>query len=156
MGLRAEADDQRGVRHHEVGGERARGDDVSELLRELGIPGHAIHQVVAVAEGGGDALQPHECSVRVRRQRERRGHHREDMSEDLPEPGGRIHEPVQELVRRFGLPEPEAREQLLGGGAIDARPRRGRAGERLEEGPVEQPLVGAPDEIHHVLPLRSI
>ena len=62
-------------------------------------------------------------------------------AEDLAEPGRRVDQSREHLVGAHGLREAEPLEQLLGGGAVDARPRLRRTGERLEQRPVEQPLV---------------
>ncbi len=100
-----------------------------------------------------DPLQSDEGRIRVGGERERRRHHGEHVRQDLADPRGGSHEPLERLERARGLCEPEPGEELLGGLAVVSGRRVDRAGERLEERPVEESLVDPSDELRRAVVL---
>ena len=126
--------------HEQVGGERARRHRVGEPARGPRIGREGVRGPAAVADGLGHALEPHQRRVGIGRQRERRRHDREDVRHDLAQARRRVHHAGQHVVGARGRGEPQPAEQLLGRRAV-ARRQRPRPGERLEQRPVEQPLV---------------
>ena len=153
-----EREDPVRVGHQQVGGERARGGEVREPPSRLRIGGERVGGRGPVPHRLRDPFQPDEGRIRVGGERERRRHHGEHVREDLADPRGGIHQPVQRLVRARRLREPEPGEQLLGRLAIVTRRRLDRTGERLEERPVEEPLVDPSDQLRRsvVLGLQGV
>ena len=121
---------------------------MGQSLRHAGVGDEGVREPALAGgrQGLGNPLQPNERCIRIRGQRESRRHDREHVGQDLSQPCGGIHQPVEHGVGGARLAESQPRQQLLGGRTIDAGPGDRRPGEGLEQGPVEQSLVQPPDE----------
>jgi hypothetical protein len=143
VGERADA---LGVRDQRVGGEAGCADEMREPPRGFRIRCQGVGGAGARAHGLGDAFESHQRRVGVGGERDRGRHHRQDVREHLSETRRRLGQTRQRLVAASRLREAEPLEQLLGRGAVAGGARLGRSCERLQQRPVEQPLVDRTDE----------
>ena len=111
-----------------------------------GVGGQRVRRALAGAHRLADPFQPNERRAGIGRERQRGCHDREDVPDDLAQSRVGVHDAGEHVVAAGGLGEAQPFEQLFRRGTVDPGPGLRRTRERLQQRPVEEPLVDPSDQ----------